>query len=272
MPTGEGPYGARCTRRHGTMRGAALDPGRPQRRTRATARSPVGVARGRHAERHPRVVQTDLCSSGYPVRVGTASGPRIHLAVNFSANFYRGIGRIVHRFAETLLFRLEPGRWQTLKESLPEAKNQLIVMQVKVLGAARQVGRSGFMVTHGETSVLLDYGALATKEPGFPMHVQPKSVDRAASQPCPPGPLRRGPRILPRRRQGQDARDPVTSELSSLLIEDFIRISGPYLPFEFLDLMAIDQEHDKPRLQGDVPDKKDISVTYYDRGRSRIVH
>ncbi len=34
---------------------------------------------------------------------------------------------------------------------------------------------------------------------------------------------------------------PVTQELSNLLINDFIKISGPYLPFEYLDLLAMDK-------------------------------
>ena len=32
------------------------------------------------------------------------------------------------------------------------------------------------MVSHDDTNILLDYGAMTTKEPGFPVHVQPKKV------------------------------------------------------------------------------------------------
>ena len=49
-------------------------------------------------------------------------------------------------------------------------------MEVKVLGAARQVGRSAFLVSHKDSKILLDYGAMTTKVPGFPMHVPPKDI------------------------------------------------------------------------------------------------
>ena len=49
-------------------------------------------------------------------------------------------------------------------------------MEVKVLGAARQVGRSAFLLTHKDSKILLDYGAMTTKVPGFPMHVPPKDI------------------------------------------------------------------------------------------------
>ena len=111
-------------------------------------------------------------------------------------------------------------------------------MDVKVLGAARQVGRSAFLVTHKETSILLDYGALTTKVPGFPMHVQPKQVraivlshahlDHSGAAPI----YFLGGKV-------KLHSTPVTSELSSLLIQDFIKISGQYLPFEFIDLMSM---------------------------------
>jgi len=58
---------------------------------------------------------------------------------------------------------------------------------------------------------------------------------------------------------------PVTAELSNLLIEDFIKISGPYLPFEFIDLMAMNRNtlthHYKQSFQ-----VKDFTVTFYDAG------
>ncbi|HXY56817.1 MAG TPA: MBL fold metallo-hydrolase [Nitrososphaerales archaeon] len=137
-------------------------------------------------------------------------------------------------------------------------------MQVKVLGAARQVGRSAFLVTHGKSSIVLDYGALTTREPGFPMHVQPKTVDGL---------------ILSHAHLDHSGATPVfflgsnvklhctppTAELSNLLIEDFIKLSGPYLPFEFIDLMNMNKQtvthgYKEPFQVGD------FTVTLYDAG------
>jgi putative mRNA 3-end processing factor len=137
-------------------------------------------------------------------------------------------------------------------------------LEVKVLGAARQVGRSAFLVTHKDSKILLDYGAMTTKIPGFPMHVPPKGIraivlshahlDHSGAAPLH---FLSGSMKL--------HATPVTSELSSLLIQDFIKISGQYLPFEFLDLMAmntntINHGYMEPFQVGD------FSISFYDAG------
>jgi putative mRNA 3-end processing factor len=137
-------------------------------------------------------------------------------------------------------------------------------MEVKVLGAARQVGRSAFLVTHRDSKILLDYGAMTTKVPGFPMHVPPKDIkglilshahlDHSGAAPIN---FLSGSMKL--------HATPVTSELSNLLIQDFIKISGQYLPFEFLDLMAMNSNtvnhgYMEPFQVGD------FNIKFYDAG------
>jgi len=128
-----------------------------------------------------------------------------------------------------------------LKEWPPRSKKQLIVMQVKILGAARQVGRSGFMVSHGDTNILLDYGAMTTKEPGFPVHVQPKSVQGLILSHAHLDHSGAAPVFFIGGDKVKMHSTPVTAELSNLLINDFIKISGPYLPFEYLDLLSMNK-------------------------------
>jgi putative mRNA 3-end processing factor len=137
-------------------------------------------------------------------------------------------------------------------------------LEVKVLGAARQVGRSAFLVTHRDSKILLDYGAMTTKVPGFPMHVPPKDIkglilshahlDHSGAAPI---------NFLSGNMKLHAT--PVTSELSNLLIQDFIKISGQYLPFEFLDLMAMNSStvnhgYMEPFQVGD------FNITFYDAG------
>ena len=137
-------------------------------------------------------------------------------------------------------------------------------MEVKVLGAARQVGRSAFLVTHRDSKILLDYGALTTKVPGFPMHVPPKDIraivlshahlDHSGAAPL---------HFLGGKMKLHAT--PVTAELSNLLIQDFIKISGQYLPFEFLDLMAMNSNtvnhgYMEPFQIGD------FNISFYDAG------
>ena len=54
-------------------------------------------------------------------------------------------------------------------------------MKIKVLGAASEVGRSGFAVNCDGTNLLLDYGVMFAKKrndpPSYPLHIRPKDVD-----------------------------------------------------------------------------------------------
>tara|TARA_Y100001949_G_scaffold168643_1_gene167629 strand:+ start:493 stop:1761 length:1269 start_codon:yes stop_codon:yes gene_type:complete len=56
-------------------------------------------------------------------------------------------------------------------------------VNVKILGAAGEVGRSGFLVNCDGTNILLDYGVMFAKKrmdpPSYPLHVKSKDVDAA---------------------------------------------------------------------------------------------
>jgi putative mRNA 3-end processing factor len=137
-------------------------------------------------------------------------------------------------------------------------------LEVKVLGAARQVGRSAFLVTHRDSKILLDYGAMTTKVPGFPMHVPPKDIKAIVLSHAHLDHSGAAPLHFLSGSMKLHA-TPVTSELSNLLIQDFIKISGQYLPFEFLDLMAMNSNtvnhgYMEPFQVGD------FSIQFYDAG------
>lgn len=108
-------------------------------------------------------------------------------------------------------------------------------MELKVLGGAREVGRSAFLLKSRRASILLDYGAETRQEPAFPMHVSPKDVDALFlthahldhSGGMPLFYIRRGPELYS---------TPLTMEITELLIKDFIHLSGFYLPFDYIDL------------------------------------
>jgi putative mRNA 3-end processing factor len=121
------------------------------------------------------------------------------------------------------------------------------------------------MVSHGDTNILLDYGAMTTKEPGFPVHVQPKAVDGLVLSHAHLDHSGAAPIFFIGGDKVKMHATPVTSELSSLLINDFIKISGPYLPFEYLDLLAMEKStlnhhYREPFQIGD------MTVTFYDAG------
>jgi putative mRNA 3-end processing factor len=113
-------------------------------------------------------------------------------------------------------------------------------MEIMFLGGAREVGKSAILVKGEKTNLLLDYGAQTSKEPSFPMHVQPKEVhsillthahlDHSGGVPL--FFLREGVELVT---------TGLTLELSTLLLEDFIKLSGFYLPFEYIDLLAMEK-------------------------------
>lgn len=111
-------------------------------------------------------------------------------------------------------------------------------MQIGFLGGAREVGRIGISVKSKKTQYLLDYGVMLGREPGFPMHISPKEVDAL---------------ILTHSHLDHSGALPMfyiegtkplytnelNLELTQLLIQDFIHLSGYYLPFEYIELKTM---------------------------------
>jgi putative mRNA 3-end processing factor len=113
-------------------------------------------------------------------------------------------------------------------------------LKVTVLGAAKEVGRSGFLVDVGNKKILMDYGVLLKRdrEPAFPLHVKPKDIDAVILTHAHLDHSGFVPSLFLSDVIGLQALGTApTFDLSYLLIEDMIKISGFYLPFEYLDLL-----------------------------------
>ena len=100
-------------------------------------------------------------------------------------------------------------------------------MNIEVLGAANEVGRSGFLVKCDDANLLLDYGVMFAKKrtdpPSYPLHVKPKDVDAAIithahldHSGCVPALFNGGNTNV--------YCTPPTLDLSMLLIEDMLKI------------------------------------------------
>jgi putative mRNA 3-end processing factor len=113
-------------------------------------------------------------------------------------------------------------------------------LKVTVLGAAKEVGRSGFLVDAASKKILMDYGVLLKRdrEPAFPLHVKPKDIDAVILTHAHLDHSGFVPSLFLSDVIGLQALGTApTFDLSYLLIEDMIKISGFYLPFEYLDLL-----------------------------------
>jgi putative mRNA 3-end processing factor len=111
-------------------------------------------------------------------------------------------------------------------------------MKFQFLGGAREVGRSALLLKGGKTQVLLDYGVLIGRQPGFPSHVSSQNVhaiilthahlDHSGAVP-----------IFHVTTEIPVFGTQITQQLSKMLITDFIHLSRYYLPYEFLDLQTM---------------------------------
>lgn len=107
-------------------------------------------------------------------------------------------------------------------------------MEVKVLGAAKEVGRSGFLVNCDGTNLLLDYGVLFGKRgspPDYPVHVKPKDVDSIIITHAHLDHSGNVPSLFVSGTKNVYATPP-TFDLSRLLIEDMLKIEKNFHPFD----------------------------------------
>src|SRR4030095_7500306 len=116
-------------------------------------------------------------------------------------------------------------------------------MEIKILGAAKEVGRSAFLVSNDNSHILMDYGVLLKKEPQFPLHVKPKDLQAVVLSHAHLDHSGFIPSLFLSSSKFPVLSTNPTIELSQLLIEDMIKISGFYLPFENIDLDRMLKSH-----------------------------
>jgi len=111
-------------------------------------------------------------------------------------------------------------------------------LEVKVLGAANEVGRSGFLVNCDGTNLLLDYGVLFGKRgtpPGYPLHVKPKDLDAIIITHAHLDHSGNVPSLFVSGNTDVYATPP-TFDLTRLLIEDMLKITKDAQPFGLPEL------------------------------------
>ena len=113
-------------------------------------------------------------------------------------------------------------------------------VRIRFLGGAGEVGRSSIALSSGNTTVLLDYGILLDHEPSFPLHIQPRNLDGI---------------LLTHAHLDHSGGIPLfylrgkiplyttklTLKLSRILINDLIKLSGYFLPYEDLNVDTMER-------------------------------
>lgn len=138
-------------------------------------------------------------------------------------------------------------------------------MKITILGAGKEVGRSGFLVTSNNTNILLDYGVLLKREPVFPIHVRPKDISSVVLTHAHLDHSGFIPSLFLSNSNISVLGTNPTFDLSNLLIEDMIKISGYYLPFDYADLHSM-MNHSRTLQYRERYPINNMQITLYESG------
>lgn len=111
-------------------------------------------------------------------------------------------------------------------------------MKIRFLGGCREVGRSAVAVQTGTANIVLDYGVMMNRHIGFPMHVSPKEVTAILLSHAHLDHTGATPIFYIKGGTPMYGVEPTFAQ-TDLLIRDMIKVSGYYLPFEYLDLRSM---------------------------------
>jgi putative mRNA 3-end processing factor len=100
------------------------------------------------------------------------------------------------------------------------------------------VGRSAVAVRNARSQILMDYGVMINHDIGFPVHVSPKDLNAVVLTHAHLDHSGLVPLFYVRSRLPVYGVEP-TFKLTKVLVRDMIKLSGYYLPFEYIDLESM---------------------------------
>ena len=120
------------------------------------------------------------------------------------------------------------------------------MVNLRFMGGTHEVGGNAVLVSSGQKNLLLDYGAHIGDKPHFPAHVRPKDVDGIVISHAHLDHSGGVPMFYLSTPKPVFA-TPLTMEISQILLKDMIKLSGYYLPFEYIELnMMMKSRKDLP--------------------------
>ncbi len=137
-------------------------------------------------------------------------------------------------------------------------------MQLRFLGACQEVGRSAIAVKNTRSQILMDYGVMINHEVGFPVHISPKDLNAVVLTHAHLDHSGLIPLFYTRSKLPVYGIEP-TFKLTKVLVRDMIKLSGYYLPFEYIDLENM-MNHVVPVDYGSTFRIEDADVTLINAG------
>jgi putative mRNA 3-end processing factor len=113
-------------------------------------------------------------------------------------------------------------------------------LEVKVLGGGREVGRSAIAIGYSGKYLLLDYGINFSEDdiPQFPQHIRPSLIEGIVLSHAHLDHIGAAPLIYSSYRV-PTITTRLTKSLIGIMIEDFLKISGYYIPYEYNELNTL---------------------------------
>lgn len=145
-----------------------------------------------------------------------------------------------------------------------DARELKTLTQIRFLGGCKTIGSSAFLVQGEGESVLLDFGATFNGHPTFPPLTRPPNLFVALSH----AHLDHsgGLPLLFTTGSSPVYMTKITRDIIRLLLEDMIRLSGYYLPFEKYELNRLLRRIQVVDYQEPIALDGGTTVTFYDAG------
>lgn len=137
-------------------------------------------------------------------------------------------------------------------------------MKITFLGGTKEVGRSAILADTNGRKILLDYGVMLNNEPSFPAYVSAKDIDLIALSHAHLDHSGAIPLFFTYGKTKLISTS-LTFETSRILFQDFIKLSGYYLPYEYLEVHHMLKEGERIFYNETFYDK-DLEITFIEAG------
>ncbi len=137
-------------------------------------------------------------------------------------------------------------------------------MKLSFLGGTKEVGRSAILLDSDGKKILLDYGVMLNNEPSFPAYVSAKDINLIALSHAHLDHSGAIPLFFTYGKTKLISTS-LTFETSRILFQDFIKLSGYYLPYEYLEVHHMLKEG-KKIFYNEVFYDKDLEITFIEAG------